>query len=92
MMKVLLILLGALVALVILAWVGLQIRPAPFHAFPQEGSKPVTVPLPQDLPAPVARFYREVYGESVPVIESFVITGRAQMRVRGRGAPGGPGG
>jgi hypothetical protein len=35
------------------------------------------------LPAPVERFYRQVYGEDVPLIESFVITGRAKMRIVG---------
>jgi hypothetical protein len=35
------------------------------------------------LPAPVERFYRQVYGENVPVIESFVVTGRARMRIAG---------
>ena len=41
---------------------------------------PRTVPLPAGLPAPVERFYRTVYGEDVPVIETVVITGRATMR------------
>jgi hypothetical protein len=31
----------------------------------------------------VDRFYREVYGETVPVIESAVLTGRARMRING---------
>ena len=35
-MKILLIVVGALVGLVLLVWVGLQIRPAPLPAFPQE--------------------------------------------------------
>jgi len=41
------------------------------------------VPLPQGLPAPVDRFYRQVYGDTVPVIKSAVITGRATMRPAG---------
>jgi hypothetical protein len=31
----------------------------------------------------VARFYRQVYGDTIPVIESFVVTGRAEMRIMG---------
>jgi hypothetical protein len=33
------------------------------------------MPLPDGLPAPVERFYRQVYGDDVPRIESAVITG-----------------
>ena len=45
------------------------------------------IPLPDDLPEPVARFYREVYGEQIPVIYSAVITGRATLRVFGLSFP-----
>jgi hypothetical protein len=88
LMKVLLIFAGAVVALVMLGWVGLQIRPRPFLAFRQPGDALQTVPLPEGLPAPVERFYRRIYGESVPVIESAVISGRARLRVNGITFPG----
>ena len=83
MMKILLILFGILVALVGLGWLGLQIKPAPLPAFPQPNGPTELVPLPEDLPAPVARFYRRVYGENLPHIESFVVSGRARMRIMG---------
>jgi hypothetical protein len=83
MMKILLILVGGLIVLVLLGWLGLRIKPAPYPPFPQEAGELETVPLPEDLPAPVERFYRQVYGEDVPLIESFVITGRAKMRIVG---------
>ena len=35
------------------------------------------------LPAPVERFYRQIYGENVPVVTSAVISGRATMRISG---------
>lgn len=82
-MKILLILVGVLVGLVLLGWLGLRVKPAPFTAFAQQSGGFETVPLPENLPAPVARFYRQLYGETVPVIESFVVTGRAKMRVMG---------
>ncbi len=69
--------------LVLLLWLGLQIKPAPFPAFSQSTPELETAPLPDDLPAPVARFYREIYGEEVPVIESAVISGRATLRPMG---------
>lgn len=67
-------------ALPVLGWVGLQIKPTPFPPFPQSTPALETVPLPTGLPAPVERFYRQMYGESIPVIESAVMTGRATMR------------
>jgi len=82
-MKILLILVGVVVALVLLGWLGLQIKPAPLPAFPQQSGALETQPLPEGLPAPVERFYRQIYGESVPVFESFVVTGRAKMRIMG---------
>src|ERR671933_322688 len=59
---------GLLVALVGLGWTGLQVQPAPFPAVPGTPTPPATVPLPTGLPAPVERFYRQIYGEQVPVI------------------------
>ena len=82
-MKILFILVSVIVTLILLCWIGLQIKPKPLPAFPQQGGEPETQPLPEGLPAPVVRFYREVYGESVPVIESAVLSGRAKMRIKG---------
>lgn len=66
-----------------LGWLGLQIRPAAFPAFAQQTPAMDTVPLPGGLPAPVERFYRQVYGERIPVITSAVISGRADVRPAG---------
>lgn len=44
--------------------------------------------MPEGLPAPVERFYRQVYGDTVPVVDSLVVTGRATMRVMGITFPG----
>ena len=80
-MKGILIFVGALAAVALLGRVGLQVRPGPFPPFPQRTPTMDTVPLPEELPAPVARFYRRVYGERVPRIASAVISGRATMRL-----------
>ncbi len=71
---------GFLGTLIFLLWVGLQIKPAPFAAFAQQTPAIETIPLPAGLPAPVERFYRQLYGERIPVITSAVLTGRATMR------------
>jgi len=73
----------ALVVLLLVGWLGLQIDPRPFPDYPEPAPKPATAPLPDDLPAPVMRFYWTVYGDQVPVIASAVISGRATMRVGG---------
>jgi hypothetical protein len=82
-LKLVLILVGVVVGLVLLSWIGLQIKPRPFAPYPDQTEAPETLPLPEDLPAPVERFYRRLYGDRVPVIESAVITGRASMRIQG---------
>lgn len=71
---------GLLVVLFLVGWLGLQVQPASFAPFPKQGIALKTVPLPRGLPAPVERFYRRTYGDSVPVIESAVITGRMTLR------------
>ena len=47
---------AGIVALLLIAWFGLQVKPAPFVAFPQHSSAVETMPLPTNLPAPVVRF------------------------------------
>jgi hypothetical protein len=78
--KALLIPGGILAAILGLGWLGLQVRPAPFATVPRKLVPPETIRLPAGLPAPVERFYRQVYGDSVPVIKTAVISGRGTMR------------
>jgi hypothetical protein len=70
------------IVLIVLAWLGLRVQPVSFALYPQ-GTALESTPIPQHLPAPVERFYREIYGDEIPVINSAVITGRATMRVMG---------
>ncbi|MDL1944691.1 hypothetical protein FBQ99_20375 [Chloroflexi bacterium CFX2] len=82
-MKPILILVASIVILSLLGWMGLQVKPASFPTFSQPTSELKTIPLPKGLPTPVERFYREVYGENIPVIESAVISGQGTMRING---------
>jgi len=86
-MKITLIILLILLILFTIAWLGFRVRPKPFSlpTLPQEET--TTVPLPQGLPAPVERFYREVYGDQVPVIKTVVISGQAKIRPFGLWLP-----
>lgn len=78
-MKVLIIVTTILVALILLGWLGLQVKPRPFSPYPEKTPVLQTVPLPEGLPVPVERFYKTVYGDQIPVIESVVIKGRANI-------------
>jgi len=79
-MQIILVLVAVLAALVLLIWLGLRIKPAPLAAFPQAPGVIETIPLPVGLPAPVERFYRQIYGDHVPVLTSAVLSGRATLR------------
>jgi hypothetical protein len=79
-MKIVIILLAVVIAVFVLVWVGLHIQPKAFPPYAERTPKLNTVPLPSGLPAPVERFYRKVYGDSLPVIETVVITGRGVIR------------
>ena len=78
-MKILLIILCIAAVLLFLGWLGLQVKPKAFLPFPEKTPSLQTVPLPAGLPAPVERFYRTVYGDEIPVIETVVIKGRAHI-------------
>ena len=80
MNKPIAILAGVALAIPLLGWLGLQIKPASFNPSLQPTKTIGTIGLPKGLPAPVKRFYRAVYGDSIPIIKSAVITGRAEMR------------
>ena len=86
-MKTLAIVLLALGMLALAIWLGLRVRPGPLPPFAGQEEAPAaareTMPLPDGLPAPVARFYRALYGDEVPVRTSAVISGRARMTIGG---------
>jgi Family of unknown function (DUF6544) len=62
---------------------GLRVTPTPLAAFSVTGSTVETVPLPENLPTPVERYYRLVYGERIPIVHSAVISGRGTVRLMG---------
>lgn len=74
------IVLIALAAVALFLWLGLQIQPAPFPSTDLPASEAKTALLPEELPKPVEHFYRTVYGEQIPIIETVVISGRGRIR------------
>lgn len=77
---ILFIIASVVLAIGLLGWLGIKIRPKSFAPFPEETQPLQTVPLPAGLPAPVDRFYHIVYGEEIPVIDTVVIQGRGVLK------------
>lgn len=72
-----------LVVLVAIGWAGLRVAPPRFPPLAASPPAPAEAPLPEGLPAPVERFYRELYGERLPRIETAVLSGHATLRIAG---------
>jgi hypothetical protein len=72
--------LGALLGL---GWAGLQVEPIPFRPYPHRAVPQETGALPNNLPAPVARYFAEVVGDPAPTITSAVLTGRGRLHLFG---------
>jgi len=78
-MKLFTMIIAVLAILFLLGWLGLQIKPRSFSAHPEKTPALKTMPLPAGLPAPVERFYKTVYGDEVPLVETVVVKGRATI-------------
>lgn len=87
MMKVVVIILCIVVMLAAVGYVGLHVAPKPFEAWPEATPALKTVPVPSGLPAPVQRYYKVTFGDSMPVIESAVMTTQGHMRLFGLWIP-----
>mgnify|MGYP001465440539 CR=1 FL=1 len=78
-MKIFIVIVAGLVILAGIGWLGLRIKPKPFAPYPGQTPELQTMPLPGGLPAPVERYYRQLYGDQIPVITSAVVSGRATI-------------
>lgn len=78
-MKTILIVVSSLAVLSFLIWLGLQINPTAFSPHLEKTPRLEMIPIPEGLPAPVERFYKTVYGDEFPVIETVVVKGRAKI-------------
>ena len=68
------------------AWAGLQV-PVPAHPLPAGSRTTERIPVPADLPEPVARYFKQTAGESVPLAQAPQVTGTVRMRVPGLQIP-----
>lgn len=74
---------SGLAGLAVLAWSGIRVSPPRFESPNWHSHDLDSVRLPADLPAPVAHFARTVFGESIPIVESALIMGRADLTLNG---------
>ncbi len=72
-----------IVGLIVVLWIGLRVKPAPFPPYSEATPEPETTTLPAGLPAPVERFARAVFGDQIPVIHSAVISGGGKLTFQG---------
>ncbi|MFW5714223.1 MAG: DUF6544 family protein, partial [Brevefilum sp.] len=80
----LLLILGAVAGISLLIWLGTRILPKPFPPnFEKSLEIQNSIPIPEGLPKPVERFYRVLYQDQIPVIDSFILTGRGNLRFKG---------
>lgn len=77
------ILIAVLAAIAAIIYIGLQVLPAPFESIPTQNQQLKSLPLPDDLPQPVDRFYRLIYGDQIPMIDIAVLSGRAKLVFNG---------
>ena len=83
MKKIIFILLSTLTAIAGALWLGLKVKPKPFASRPEQTPELDAVELPANLPPPVVKFYEVIMGDRLPVIESAILTGRAELRFGG---------
>jgi len=79
-MNILFIILLVFFTACLIAWLGLRVKAKPFSMPVLDNLDNKFVPFPGNLPEPVNRFFRTVYGDQIPVIETAVLNGRGKIR------------
>lgn len=62
---------------------GLRMQPKPFPPFSGAVRAVETRAMPENLPAPLERYLRLIYGDEIPVYTSAVMSGRGTLRFMG---------
>lgn len=86
LIRIVVVIVSFLVLLLAGGWLGLQVKASSFPAV-AVGPAVGTIPIPASLPAPVQRFARAVFGDSLPEVRSAMVLGRAQLAPTGMPMP-----
>jgi hypothetical protein len=78
---------GSLAAAAGVGWLGLQVKPVNFPAPATSGPLDEHLPLPDDLPAPILRHFRNSFGGKLPVVQTAVVWGHARLKKAGLWLP-----
>jgi hypothetical protein len=79
--KIVVAIIGILVVLVGIGWLGFQIKPRTSPPPSAQTRDLGTVELPEDLPAPVYRHYEKTMGTQIPKIETAVVWAAPRFRL-----------
>ena len=88
MMRTTLKIVGGLAGLAAVTWAGIRVTPPRFESPRWNSRERGSVEIPADLPAPVSRYARAVFDVSMPVVDTAVITGRADLVLGGIASKG----
>jgi hypothetical protein len=70
-----------------LLWLGFQIQPKLFPVNKQETTQEQAQPVPENLPEPVARYFKKCLGDSFQPVTSALVVGRPRARLSGIRVP-----
>ncbi|TXT44307.1 MAG: hypothetical protein FD137_1581 [Spirochaetes bacterium] len=79
MNKVIVVPLGILTFLVVVL-AGFRVKPAAFVPRALAEGKMEQIAIPQGLPAPVERYYKTIFGDTAPKVETVVFYGRCRIK------------
>lgn len=78
-MSFLVIIILVAISIILLIFIGLNIKPKSYVKIDYAEPELDYQDLPQELPAPVEKFYKLTYGEKIPVIKTATLSGRGTM-------------
>lgn len=72
-----------LLLILTIGWIGTRFSIQAFELPDRQSQDLGTIDPPADLPAPVARFVEVAFGDQIPIVESAILVGTADLRVNG---------
>jgi hypothetical protein len=66
------VLVGMVVLILIIGWLGFQIEPEGFSPHPEKTQDAGAINVPTNIPEPVKRYFRAAAGSNVPEVKSAV--------------------